>query len=145
MVDKHEIFHELMKNVRMMNGIGLSNRNRIDNFKGGGQIIVALAQHDNKVCQNGLAKLVHVRPGSVSQVLARLERDGMIQRHRDQKDHRLVVVSLTDKGLKKYHQLDLERKQFINDLLSKLSIDDCQDLLRISHLMVEGLQENYKK
>ena len=69
----------------------------------------------------------------------------MIQRHRDQKDHRLVVVSLTDKGLKKYHQLDLERKQFINALLSKLSIDDCQDLLRISHLMVEGLQKKKKK
>ena len=145
MVDKHEIFHELMKDTKIMHELGMGKRNRIENFKGGGQIIVALAHHDNRVCQNELAKLVHVKPGSVSQVLARLERDGLIQRHRDQQDHRLVVVSLTEKGLNKHQELDLERKQFVNALLSKLGIDDCQDLLRISHLMVEGLQENYKK
>lgn len=145
MRDKREIFRELMKDTKILHAIGMGRGNRIDNFKGGGQVIVALARHNNSVCQNELAKMVRVRPGSVSQVLSRLERDGLIVRHRDPNDRRLVIVSLTDTGLDKYDELNQERQLFIDALLSKLSIEDCENLLRISHLMVDGLTENYKK
>ena len=145
MPDKRELFCQLMTETRTIREIGLGKRNQIGHFQGGGQIIVTLAQHDNRICQSELAKLVHVRPGSLSQVLSRLERDDMIDRHRDHDDHRLVIVSLTAKGIEKYQALSHEREQFIDALLNKLSIQDCQDLIRISRLMVAGLEENYQK
>ena len=68
----------------------------------------------------------------------------MIQRHRDQKDHRLVVVSLTDKGLKKYHQLDLfsdTEKQ--NNLLEKLKKEETKER-KLQEILL-NIKEKYGK
>lgn len=145
MVKKRELFQELMKNTKIIHEIGLRNRNQIGQFQGGGQIIAVLGNHNNEVYQNELAKMVHVRPGSLSQVLTRLERDGYIQRQRDEVDRRLVKVSLTKSGLTKHNELSAERQQFVDALLAKLTVQDCQELVKIGQLMVEGLQERFEK
>lgn len=45
-----------------------------------------------------LSRVLHVHPGTLSAMLARLERRGLVQRTRDATDARRVVVSLTEAG-----------------------------------------------
>ncbi|WP_251547314.1 MarR family winged helix-turn-helix transcriptional regulator [Limosilactobacillus caecicola] len=142
---KQQLFRELMKTTRMIHEVALRNRNQIGHFQGGGQIIAVLGRHDNHYFQNELAKQVHVRPGSLSQVLTRLEKNGLITRHRDEQDRRQVIVTLTEQGRLKNQELDAERQEFMDALLDKLTIEDCQALIRIGKLMTAGLQEHYQK
>ncbi len=145
MDEKHVLFHQLMKNTRVIHEIALRNRKHIGHFQGGGQIIAVLGQHGNQFYQNELAKQVHVRPSSLSQVLSRLEQDQLITRKRDPQDRRQIVVSLSKKGQAKNQELEAEREEFVDALLDRLSIDDCKELIRIGSLMVSGLQDKYQK
>lgn len=145
MDEKRRLFRQLMQTTQVIHEIALRNRNQIGHFQGGGQIIAVLGQHENQNYQNELAKQVHVRPGSLSQVLARLERDGMITRTRDANDRRQVIVQLTPKGQTKNQEINAEREEFMNALLKKVTLKDCQELIRIGELMASGLQEHYEE
>lgn len=143
--DKKQLFRELMQTTRVIHSIALRNRNEIGHFQGGGQIIAVLGKHDNHCFQNELAKMVHVRPGSLSQVLTRLEHAGFITRERDTKDRRQIMVQLTPEGQRENQKLNAEREIFLDALLEKVSVKDCQNLIRIGKLMADGLQEHYEK
>lgn len=145
MDEKHALFRQLMKNTRVIHELALRNRKHIGHFQGGGQIIAVLGQHDNQFYQNELAKQVHVRPSSLSQVLGRLEQDHLITRERDSHDRRQVLVSLTAKGQEKNKQIQAEREEFVDALLNQLSIHDCEEMIRIGKLMVAGLKDHYQK
>jgi MarR family transcriptional regulator, organic hydroperoxide resistance regulator len=50
------------------------------------------------VSPGNLARLLHVHPSTLTGVLARLERGGLLARHTDRRDARRAVLSLTRKG-----------------------------------------------
>ena len=54
--------------------------------------------HNDGVSQRDLAKAKHVSPASVTNMLQRMERDGWIERRRDEADQRVVRVFLTEKA-----------------------------------------------
>lgn len=67
-----------------------------------------------------LAKLCAVSRGTVSSVLNTLERDGLVRRHRQSADRRVVTVVITDKGrrrVKEAFELQHAREhQWLGDL-----------------------------
>jgi DNA-binding MarR family transcriptional regulator len=54
--------------------------------------------HHDGIPQRELAGAMHISPASVTNMLQRMERDGWIARTRDEKDQRVVRVSLTGKA-----------------------------------------------
>lgn len=78
-------------------------------FVGRGKILYLLAKNDY-VYQNQLAKLAQIKPGSLTQILEKMEKEQLIIRERDQNDRRLVYVRLSAAGKNqlakniKYHQ-----------------------------------------
>ena len=54
--------------------------------------------HNDGVPQRELAEAMHIRPASATNMLQRMERDGWIERARDERDQRLVRVFLTKKA-----------------------------------------------
>jgi DNA-binding MarR family transcriptional regulator len=54
--------------------------------------------HNDGMSQGDLARSMHISPASVTNMLQRMERDGWIERRRDEADQRVVRVYLTAKA-----------------------------------------------
>lgn len=101
--------------------------------RGQGNVITFLAQHPD-VTQKELAQALGVIPASLSEVLMKLERKGLVERKKDEGDRRLVRVKLTEEGQKILEQpeeiltdpfqaLTQEEQETLKQLLSKLLAD----------------------
>lgn len=60
-------------------------------------ILLYLAEHD-KLRQNELASALNVEPPTMTKMLQRMERAGVIERRKDEEDARAICVCLTDHG-----------------------------------------------
>lgn len=78
-----------------------------------------------------LARNAHVRPSSVSEVLERLEKSGLIERRRDQKDRRVLRVYLTDKGHAQNESNSARWYRFVGHLMEPLSEAEKESYLQI--------------
>lgn len=78
-----------------------------------------------------LARNAHVRPSSVSEVLERLEKSGLIERRRDQKDRRVLRVYLTDKGSAQNESNSARWYRFVGHLMEHLSEAEKESYLQI--------------
>ena len=56
--------------------------------------------HKDGMPQRDLARSMHISPASVTNMLQRMERDGWIERRRDEADQRVVRVFAADKAMK---------------------------------------------
>ena len=101
--------------------------------RGQGNVMTFLAHHPD-VTQKELAEALGVIPASLSEVLMKLERKGLVERKKDENDRRLVRVRLTEEGQKKlehpdamlsepFQALSQEEQETLKQLLSKLLAD----------------------
>jgi len=94
---------QLMAQVCRMTGARLRlHMEKLGLHRGQGFALVHLWHHDG-VPQHELSRAMHVSPASITNMLQRMERDGWIDRVRDEADQRVVRVFLTEKseGLRK--------------------------------------------
>ncbi len=82
-----------------------------------------------------LARNAHVRPSSVSEVLERLEKSGLIERRRDQKDRRVLRVYLTDKGSAQNESNSARWYRFVGHLMEPLSEAEKESYLQILQIL----------
>lgn len=61
---------------------------------------------DRRLRVNQLAERLDIAPAFTSSLLKSLDTDGMIARHRDEADHRVIWVSLTDAAIEKLVAID---------------------------------------
>lgn len=62
-----------------------------------GRILAVLLEHE-KVSQRALQELLDVKPGSLSELLAKLEKKGLIRRKKNDADKRNRDITLTESG-----------------------------------------------
>ncbi len=87
-------------------------------------IICALRKRGGEMPQRELMNMFDLKAGSLSEVLAKVERDGLIERTRDPQDRRQLIVRLTAEG---EAQADLEqarRERFRANALTCLTADE---------------------
>jgi DNA-binding MarR family transcriptional regulator len=66
---------------------------------------------------NDLAAQVGLHQSTLTRIVDRLERDGLVARRRDSKEKRLVEVALTGAGRKLYRALDRECTTVASEML----------------------------
>ena len=71
-----------------------------------------------------LASILERSPNSISMLVDRMVKAGLVRRTRDRKDRRVVTVSFTSKGEKVVEPAVIEGWEFIHEILSPLSYDD---------------------
>jgi MarR family 2-MHQ and catechol resistance regulon transcriptional repressor len=71
-----------------------------------------------------LGSILERAPNSVSMLVDRMVKAGLVRRTRDRKDRRTVFVSMTDKGKEAVEPAVPTGWQFIHKVLSPLSYDD---------------------
>ena len=113
---------QLLAQVCRMSGHRLRiHMEKIGLHRGQGFALVHLWHHDG-IPQSELSRAMHISPASVTNMLQRMERDGLIARERDREDQRVVRVFLTDKAkaMRKdtrtvFHEMEAELSSIYSD------------------------------
>ena len=99
---------------------------------GSGYMLTLLCE-ENEINQRDLVQRMRVRPASASEMLRKMEQEGLIQRRADQRDRRSVLVSLTAKG--RYREVNArnQRREVSEKLLEALDSEERKLLRDILH------------
>ncbi|MBK1784633.1 MarR family winged helix-turn-helix transcriptional regulator [Prauserella cavernicola] len=73
---------------------------------------------------SALAELEGVRLPSMTDVVARLERDGLVSRAPDPADRRAVLVTVTAEGTRFHDELIVAREEFLRERLAAMTQGD---------------------
>lgn len=97
--------------------------------------------NEDGLTQKRLGEKMNLKPASVTIMLRRLQKAGLISKLPDEKDLRVFRVSLTEKGngIKASVKNAIEAVEL--DACSKLADDEIEDLKRIIGKMKSGLEE----
>jgi len=77
-----------------------------------------------------LAQLVQLSPATVSRIIDRMERAGLVERSRVLRDRRQVRITLTETGAARYQTLPIGLQERFLERLSRLPEDEQQSLVR---------------
>ena len=96
-------------------------------FRERGRLLIELERNDG-LTQRTLAEILNVRPQSLSELVFKLEQDGLVERRMDESDKRAVQVFLSDKGRARLDFIKQERRRFAAEFLAPLSEEERQEL-----------------
>lgn len=116
---------------------------RLHHRKGGrhGQKrILKILDADSPMTQKDLQKILQIQAGSMSEIIAKLENNGLVKKNRDEHDKRKVVLVITEKGHSKIME-ELESEAISNrHLFDSFSDEECEELLRLMSKLLSGLK-----
>ena len=92
------------------------------------RLLVLLAEHPEGMWQKDLAWEADINASSASEMIGRLEADGLLLREPDENDRRAVLLKLTETGAQRAAELKAEREGFLDGLFSRLSDEEKQTL-----------------
>lgn len=93
-------------------------------------VLAGLYVHgEQRICT--LTSMLLSTPGNMTVVLRNLERDGLLVRRRDDRDARVFVVGLTERGRELAERVIPEHAASIDELFSVLSPEEEDSLIRI--------------
>lgn len=97
--------------------------------------------NEGSLAMGDLARRVAVTEKTVTGLVDRLERDGLVQRRRDDLDRRVIHVALTASGEALARRLDAEVLQALTRLLGRLDAADRRHLFRIVSKLTASLED----
>ena len=96
------------------------------------RVIRILSQHPNDELESHqLAEMACILRPSMTGVLMRLERDGLVRRWKPASDQRRLCVSLTRKGAELFEEMSDEMARQYQDIQRQFGPDNFQTLMRL--------------
>lgn len=108
--------------------------------RGQGRVLATLSLGEGQ-SQKELANVLGIRPQSLSEILLKLEEEGMVERRKSPEDGRVMNVYLTDKGRERAAQAAEARKHDAEAALASLSSAEKQQLAAILQKLAAALEE----
>lgn len=106
-----------------------------------GQLPTLSALRDKtSLSQKELAQLIHVEQPTMAQTLARMERDGLVQRQPDPDDKRSSLITLTQEAEAKIPQIMATLHQGNDEALAGFSDEEKELLLNLLRRVVSNLE-----
>jgi MarR family transcriptional regulator, organic hydroperoxide resistance regulator len=118
-----ELLNLLTDAVRMHSAYVENNLKRMGLQMGQGAVISTLGKYGD-LPQNQIAKLRKVSPATISVMIRRMENNGLIERKNDEKDAKVHIISLTEKGKEAYNELSADFDRNPDIVFEGLSIED---------------------
>lgn len=98
--------------------------------RGGKQFILTMLYHrDGHLTQRELLEASSISSAALSEVLSKLDGEGLVTRERSEQDKRQQVVRLTEVGRDRAEQIDQERRSFESACLEVLDEDEKSTLV----------------
>lgn len=99
--------------------------------------LMNMLMDEGEMSQREIAQRLEIRPQSLSELLVKMEADGMIIRRQDEEDKRVSVVALTEQGKTQLSVLREANRNRAEQILSPLSEDEKDILLAIMKKLTE--------
>jgi DNA-binding MarR family transcriptional regulator len=107
------------------------------------QTLAYLKIHNN--AQMGeIAENFHIELPSATSLLNKLVGLQLVKRQQDEKDRRLVRIVLTDDGNNILKQARKEKEEHVSQMLSYLTQEEQQELLRLMEKLNERIEKDYE-
>lgn len=98
---------------------------------------VGLGEGNN---MSAIAKKLNITVGSLTTAMNSLVNKGYVERHRSEKDRRVVFVRLTQKGIEAFRHHEDYHRQMTEAILNKLTEDEIPVLVKT----LDGLSEFFR-
>ena len=96
------------------------------------RIIYELAHNEGTTAKE-LCSLLALDAGYLSRILRGFKNRGLIKKKSSELDRRLNILSLTDQGQQAFEYLDSHSKKQIETMLSRMGVDDQENLIAAMH------------
>ncbi len=93
--------------------------------------VLTVLMESDSLTQCELTEILHIKPGSVSEVLAKLEKAGLITRTENEKDHRTTDIRLTRSGRVRAEEAVAQRTRRQAEMFSCLTDPQKKELLHL--------------
>ena len=104
-------------------------------------ILVELLAHDGRMTQRDLQEASCITSASLSEVVTKLEAEGLILRERSETDRRQLTLTLTDEGTRRARAFIESRLEFERTAFDCLSSDEKDRLLETLDRVAERWEE----
>lgn len=115
-------------------------------FHGGGRsgrepILCLLHCMGGTMSQQEVGARFELKPGSLSEILAKVETAGLIERTRDPKDRRQLFIHLTEAGEREAQRAVEARQRFRSKAFSNLTVEEQDQLIELLDKVRERWEE----
>lgn len=93
--------------------------------------VIKLLETFDNLSLSSLSERIRAQNSTVTGIIDRMEREGLVRRERSTTDRRVVHIKLSDKGQKLARQIQVEPMEIFRGALMSLSGSDLKELLRI--------------
>ena len=90
------------------------------NFSNGSQMRMLLRLRGGPMTQKELTERLRIQPGSLSEMLTKVERAGLVEKRRSERDRRNFELNLTEEGRAQADRFEKEQAEQVNWLLEPL-------------------------
>lgn len=101
--------------------------------------------HNPNISQGQLAEILGIQPGSLSEMLKKLEKNGYVERRRDPEDQRILLVSLSPQGLDFFNKYQGHHEEEVASMFDEISDDELAEFCRLYEKVVHSWEEGVKK
>jgi DNA-binding MarR family transcriptional regulator len=102
-------------------------------------VLRAIRRREQHLTMSKLADETMQRCATITGIVGRLVRMGLVKRKRDKQDRRRVLVELTPRGRKLVDRVRRHRAHRLRETLSRLEPRDARELLRLLKMYLEAL------
>src|SRR5262245_29374522 len=93
--------------------------------------VIKLLETFGDLSLSSLSERIRAQNSTVTGIIDRMEREGLVKRERSTADRRVVHIRLSEKGQRLARQIQVEPMEIFRSSLCDLSTGDLRDLLRI--------------
>ncbi len=93
--------------------------------------VIKLLETFGDLSLSSLSERIRAQNSTVTGIIDRMEREGLVSRERSTSDRRVVYIRLTTKGAQLAKSIEVEPMEIMYGVLAGLNREDTRDLLRI--------------
>lgn len=145
MNNRNDQYGKVSKNmfemIQTMRRVGRNQTKSQQGIHHGRGHVLGVLIDNNNIAQRELADLMDIRPASLTDLLEKLEKDGLVNRIRDDNDRRIIRVTITDHGRQIVKQNMKARRQMEDWMFGSLSKNEIDSLQAIMQKMTSSLKQ----
>lgn len=103
--------------------------------------LLELLKHEGLTMQD-LSERMNLNTSTMTRIVDKLVRDNYIQRTRNEKDRRVVIVSLTDSGLESAQKAQKTINAYYEDITRHLPKNRIEEVLQSVSLLLDAFDES---
>ena len=102
--------------------------------------VVKLLETFGDLSLTDLSERIRAQNSTVTGIIDRMEREGLVRRERSSEDRRKILIRLTEKGVKLAAEVPVEPIEIFRGAIESLSVQEMKDLLKVLTKLARRVQ-----